>query len=70
MDYTDIGGRFPGSLRLESQSAGPRVDIALTISQLETNVDLDPAAFRVNEPPDARPMTLEELRAAGPLQGS
>ena len=38
------------------------------LSQLETNVDLPATAFRVAVPPDAMPMTLDELRQAGPLR--
>jgi hypothetical protein len=38
------------------------------ISQLEANVDLDAAAFRVDVPPDAKPLTLDELRQSGPLR--
>jgi hypothetical protein len=38
-----------------------------TMSQIEVNVDVDPAAFTVDVPPNAGPLSLEELRAAGPL---
>jgi hypothetical protein len=46
------------------------VDLTATISQLETNVDLDAAAFTVNVPAGAAPLTLDELRQAGPLRGN
>jgi hypothetical protein len=40
------------------------------ISQLESNVPIDAAAFDVDVPRDALPLTLEELRDAGPLRGA
>ena len=69
IEYPEWSGRFPRSVRLVSSSPDVRVDLTTTIAQLETNADLDPAAFRVDVPPDARPLTLEELRQAGPLRG-
>jgi outer membrane biogenesis lipoprotein LolB len=70
IDYSAWAGQFPRSVRLESQSPTVRVDLTTNISQLETNVDIDAAAFTVDEPRDARPLTLEELREAGPLRGN
>ena len=46
------------------------VDLSASVSQIETNVDLDAAAFDVVVPADARAMTLDELRNAGPLRGT
>jgi hypothetical protein len=40
------------------------------LAQLEANVDIDDAAFRVDVPDDALPITIDELRDAGPLRGS
>jgi outer membrane lipoprotein-sorting protein len=45
------------------------VDLTATLSQIEANVDIEPAAFTVTVPPGARELTLDELRAAGPLRG-
>jgi outer membrane biogenesis lipoprotein LolB len=70
IEYPEWQGRFPRSVRLESASQDVRVDLTTTISQLETNVDIDAAAFRVEAPADARPLTLDELRQAGPLRGN
>ena len=69
IDYTAWQGAFPAAVRLLSDSPTARVDLTATIAQLETNVDLEAAAFAVNVPPDAFPLTLEELRRSGPLQG-
>ena len=70
IEYPAWAGRFPGTVRLESSSPDVRVDLTTTISQLETNGDIDPAAFRVEAPPGARTLTLEELRQSGPLSGN
>jgi hypothetical protein len=67
-DYPEWQGSFPGTVRLLSD-AGAGVDLSATIAQLETNVVLEPAAFAVNVPPDADPLTLDELRQSGPLRG-
>jgi hypothetical protein len=37
------------------------------VSAVEINVPLDPRVFDLEIPSDAVPMTLEELRRAGPL---
>ena|SRR5688572_991010 len=68
LEYTMGQSQFPASVRLTSDSQKVPVDLAAGISQLETNVDLDPAAFRVDEPPDAKPLTIDELRESGPLR--
>jgi hypothetical protein len=70
IEYPEWAGRFPRSVRLESSSPDVRVDLTTTISQLETNADIDPAAFRVEAPPGVGALTLEELRQAGPLRGN
>jgi hypothetical protein len=44
-----------------------RVDLTIGISQVETNMTLPPEAFTIDVPPGAMPMTLAQLRAAGPL---
>jgi hypothetical protein len=45
----------------------PQADLALRLSQLEINGPIDPRAFQQDIPADAQPLTLEELRRAGPL---
>lgn len=47
--------------------AGTIADITLRVSQLEINSTIDDKAFEVNVPPDVVPLTIEELRRAGPL---
>jgi outer membrane lipoprotein-sorting protein len=67
IEYGAWEGGYPRSVRLLS-TAAPQVDMTAQLSQLEANVDLDRAAFEVNVPPDALPITLDELRSAGPLR--
>jgi hypothetical protein len=66
IEYLAWQGAFPRSIRLSSDGwAG--VEMTATISQLEANTDIDPAAFVTPVPPEARPLTLAELREAGLL---
>jgi len=68
LEYTMGQSQFPASVRLTSASQKVPVDLTTGISELETNVDLDPAAFRIEVPPGAKPLTLDELRQSGPLR--
>ena len=71
IEYADVTNGLPRALRIRSADAQPvRADLTMSISQLETNTSLDPEVFNVDVPPDATPLTLEELRQAGPLAGS
>jgi hypothetical protein len=66
--YGDFQNDLPRSIRImsaDSESAGT-YDLTLSLSQLETNVSLGPDVFRVQIPPSAQPITLEELRRARP----
>jgi hypothetical protein len=45
----------------------PVADLVLRLSQVEINVPMDPRVFDLEIPKDAVPLTLEELRRAGPL---
>jgi hypothetical protein len=69
-EYRDRQNGLPRSVRLTSLNAAGGVtdafDLTLALSQLETNVTIDPAAFRVDVPASAQPITLEELRHARP----
>ena len=60
----------PAEVRLRSTSAdeAARFDLLLRLSQVERNAPVPPEAFTVDVPPDADPMTLEELRRAGPMR--
>lgn len=66
VEYPSWQGRFPASVRLRSQ-APTAVDVTAGISQLEVNVDVPAAAFAVTIPAGVRPLSIDELRANGPL---
>jgi hypothetical protein len=54
------------TLRLQS-SGPPPSDVTVRLSDVNINVPLEPAVFQVDVPLGADPLTLEELRQAGPL---
>jgi outer membrane lipoprotein-sorting protein len=65
-EYTDFSNGLPRAIRLAS--AEPRrFNLRLLLSQIETNVPLPDEAFRVQIPASADPITLADLRDAGPL---
>lgn len=67
IEYPAWQGGWPRAVRLISAQA-PAVDVTAQIAQLETNVEVDPKAFSVDVPSSAQPITLEQLRQAGPLR--
>ena len=67
-EYRDFQNDLPRIVRVTSESAGPSgFDLQLALSQVETNVPLDPAVFRIQIPKAASSITLEELKQAGPF---
>lgn len=69
IEYDAWVGSFPRTVRLRSTAASVDVDLTAAVSQVEANVDLDDTSFRVTVPPGAEAMSLDDLRAAGPLRG-
>ena len=67
IEYEPWTGSFPQSVRLIGRDV--RVNIRAALSQIETNESLDPAAFTADVKKDLMPITLKELREAGPLRG-
>ena len=67
IEYPLWSNSFPQSVHLQSDDPAVMVDLTATLSQVETNTDLDASAFAVSVPNDAQPITLDELRANGPL---
>ena len=65
-DYLDFVDGLPRRVRLVSSEAR-RFDLRLVLSQVDLNVELEPSTFRVSVPPGTAPITLDELRATGPL---
>jgi outer membrane biogenesis lipoprotein LolB len=68
IEYPSWQGAFPSAVRLISLRPAVDVDLTAAVSQLETNVQIDEAAFTVNVPPGASELSLAELREAGPLR--
>jgi len=64
--YSAFAGSRPSALRVQS-SAASRADVSVQLSDVDINVALEAAVFQVQIPPGAEPLTLEELRRAGPL---
>ena len=50
-------------------SGSPKADLTVRLSDVNINVTLDKAVFAVDVPAAAEPLTLDELRRAGPLGG-
>jgi hypothetical protein len=68
IEYADYVNGLPRSVRLRRAApADGAVDLRLTLSQTEVNVDLPAEAFTFRTPAGAEPMTLDELRRSGPL---
>ncbi len=68
-EYDDLTGRIPGRIRLTSVSpTTAAVALTMTLSQVRINTTLEPAVFTLDIPSGAMPLTLDELRAIGPLR--
>jgi hypothetical protein len=67
VEYPAWQGMFPQVIRLRSTSERANVDMTATLAQIEVNVDVNPAAFTVDVPTGTSPLSLDELRDAGPL---
>ena len=71
--YSDFVAGHPATIRLRALADFTRgeshanTDLTIRLSQVEVNQPIDPAAFAVDIPADAVPITLDELRRAGPL---
>lgn len=67
VDYAKHLNGWPRAVRLRSSDAG-RIDLTAAIDQLEINTAIDERAFTVAVPPDALPMSIDELRSVAPLK--
>jgi outer membrane lipoprotein-sorting protein len=68
LEYPGWQGRFPARVEIRTGQGRVMVDLSATLAQIETNLDLDAAAFTVVVPESATSVTVEELRQAGPLR--
>jgi hypothetical protein len=69
--YDDFVSARPSVVRIRAiqGATGTSADLMLRLSQVDINVPIDPRAFEAEIPADAAPLTLDELRRAGPLGG-
>jgi hypothetical protein len=71
--YDDYQSGRPATIRLRASAGrgdGSRAsvtDLTIRLSQVDINEPLGAGVFQVEVAPDATPMTLEQLREAGPL---
>ncbi|MPZ17129.1 MAG: hypothetical protein GEV06_04315 [Luteitalea sp.] len=69
VEYPDTTGGVPRAVRVMADGAtGPRAELTLGLSQVGINEELPDEAFRVELPATATPITVEDLRRAGPLR--
>ena len=68
VQYGDFAAGRPATIRLSSAKldAG-RTDLTIRTSQVDINQPLPPQAFTPEVPAGVKPITLDELRQAGPL---
>ena len=66
--YSGFANGRATTLRVVS-TATPRADLTVRLSDVNINVPMEDAVFAVDVPQRAQPLTLEELRRAGPLGG-
>jgi hypothetical protein len=67
--YGDFAGGKAATVQVTTPAGDGRAgaDLVLRLSELEIDPPLDDRVFEVEVPADATPLTLEELRRAGPL---
>jgi len=71
VEYPEAQGRWPSVARLTSRRGAPlNVMLTMTIGQVNVNLDIPEKAFVLEVPSDFQPMTLDELRAMGPLSAA
>lgn len=63
VQYTDFAAGRASTIFVQTAVA----DLTLRLSQVEINAPLDPRIFDIDIPKNAEPLTIEELRRAGPL---
>jgi len=70
VEYREYQGRWPRVARVTSHpGAAVAVSLNMTISQIFVNTPTQARMFALDVPADYSPMTLDELRAIGPLGG-
>lgn len=67
LTYEAFGPRYPSRATIRTESAGRAAEVRLAIEDVAANVPLGSEAFEVEIRPGTLPLSLEELRDAGPL---
>jgi len=65
-DYSNFSNDLPRRIRLVATQPR-RFDLSLELSQVDVNADLEPSTFRVAVPSGMQTISIDELRAGGPL---
>jgi hypothetical protein len=67
--YDNFASGRPSTVRIRTGAAGDDAvtDLTIRLSQIDVNEPLGADVFQVEIPSEATPVTLEELRRAGPL---
>jgi hypothetical protein len=69
VDLAKYEGGLPHEISLRSEGTdAPAIAMTLRVTRVDAAPTLPAGAFSVSEPPGATPMTLAELREAGPLR--
>ena len=66
IEYSDYRSSRPDTIRLRAEH-GSQTALTVRLSDVDINIPLAPEVFHADIPPDAAPLTLDELRSAGPL---
>jgi outer membrane biogenesis lipoprotein LolB len=68
LQYDRFEGAWPSQVRIRTEPGrAPAVSLTVDLSQINVNVPRPPATFGVSVGPDYTPLSLEQLRRAGPL---
>jgi hypothetical protein len=68
VEYSVGADGWPADLRISSLPARtPVLELTIAVRQIDVNTALPVSTFNITVPPTASPLTLEDLRAAGPL---
>jgi hypothetical protein len=68
VEYAPAASGWPAGLRISSQPGrAPALALTIDVRQMEVNSPMTAATFSVTVPAGASPLTLADLRAAGPL---
>jgi hypothetical protein len=65
--YSEVQNGRPTVVNLRAGAGGTTANIVFRLSDVEINPTLDPQTFQQQVPAEATPLTIDELRKAGPL---